>query len=637
MPGKHKFSIPGPDETIELNLTTGSITIADLFKDARRKLVPVFQRAYSWKLKDLNALRETIDECMEEALGKQQTFFGPIILQDCPDDYYKNTNFIVDGQQRMATCYLLLTKMTQALLDEGYEDQAEDLFRDYLVDKGGARGRGSENEARFIPTMADRKQFYEILDPVAKAFDVEVNSTEFPPSSDNAPNGNINKAATWCEDFVKGMRNKKDGSFDAEIFEAYLRCILHGLVMLKIGLTRKDDANSVFHRINYLGVELGVNDILRNIVLSCFADKPQEADKFNHVRYSKFEEGFRLHAKNKEPGDSERNGNLDDFINGYARIVTGGTSTTKTTINDIEKYWKRLKIKKDAGKQLEDLAMYAPFWKVFLGAEIPGAVNQKCRKKKGEFDELYRVCTSLALVEHLPFRPFMCGLLFGVGKGIYEVPEAIAIFKTIESFIYRRRLIHKQPLPGILPVCRKLEKKEWILDGETLERGKFDGFWKLFSMTRDVDFDELVDAKLKLDDKWRRMDFNRAILVNREYYERQKDRDNLPPLNTATVEHILPQKPKKGWEKSIAKEEWGHYIPQLGNLTLLSQSSQNIKNQTWDKKKAEFGRQSFVISSKLSSKSEWTAKEIDERTDELWKWIKKQWPEPPKIKVGEFL
>lgn len=72
------------------------IAISDIFKDTEY-IVPIYQRNYAWKTKQIEQLIEDINS------AKDNYYLGTLIVNRKEHDIYE----VIDGQQRLTTLYLL--------------------------------------------------------------------------------------------------------------------------------------------------------------------------------------------------------------------------------------------------------------------------------------------------------------------------------------------------------------------------------------------------------------------------------------------------------------------------------------------------------------------------------------------------
>ena len=93
-----------------LKLDTNN-TVANFSADKRKLLIPLYQREFKWSDEKVTTLFNDIK--------KHDKFLGNIILDETNDDYQ-----IVDGQQRITTCYMILLCLFNYYKDYPREQQA---------------------------------------------------------------------------------------------------------------------------------------------------------------------------------------------------------------------------------------------------------------------------------------------------------------------------------------------------------------------------------------------------------------------------------------------------------------------------------------------------------------------------------
>jgi len=96
------------------------------------------------------------------------------------------------------------------------------------------------------------------------------------------------------------------------------------------------------------------------------------------------------------------------------------------------------------------------------------------------------------------------------------------------------------------------------------------------------------------------------------------------------LEHILPVRPDKSWQKVFPDEnEREEYTYKLGNQTLLMGSkNQELQNKSFKDKKIKYAESSLGMTNALVEIDEWNKKSIDNRTKQLFEPSKKIWEVP---------
>jgi hypothetical protein len=91
------------------------LTIAELFKDFY--VVPSYQREYVWTEENVQQLLEDVAHEFPESAATPgpEYFLGSIVV--CAQEQHANVYELIDGQQRMTTCYLVLCAIRDRLFD----------------------------------------------------------------------------------------------------------------------------------------------------------------------------------------------------------------------------------------------------------------------------------------------------------------------------------------------------------------------------------------------------------------------------------------------------------------------------------------------------------------------------------------
>lgn len=128
-------------------------------------------------------------------------------------------------------------------------------------------------------------------------------------------------------------------------------------------------------------------------------------------------------------------------------------------------------------------------------------------------------------------------------------------------------------------------------------------------------FKEELDSSWVYGRKW-----DRAVLLLIEYFSTDDSKINFIPIGSKLhLEHILPQNPRKEWEKIFTDEEREEWTDALANLTLLSMRK-NIQasNLSFEEKKKAYASKdnistSFEITKEILLCKKWDVEELDKR------------------------
>lgn len=124
----------------------GQRSIEEIFHNCGLFTVPIYQRNYSWNIKECRTLLSDVTD--EEDIGH---FTGSIVLYKSGNRYN-----IIDGQQRLTTITLLMLAIHDTFKELGQNDKATTLKDKYLIGNGEhkvMRLDGSDTNRDYIKSM----------------------------------------------------------------------------------------------------------------------------------------------------------------------------------------------------------------------------------------------------------------------------------------------------------------------------------------------------------------------------------------------------------------------------------------------------------------------------------------------------
>lgn len=152
-------------------MDSAPLSLGKIVSERQRFIVPIYQRTYSWTVKDqLEALFDQIEDKTEERLasGKVQFshYMGALLLIPQSDPVFgRIQNFdVVDGQQRLTTfhlCFAALRSLARAYKFDAIEAQLRDLV---IHGDGVPMENPKVDRYKLQPTTYDRAIFKDILD-----------------------------------------------------------------------------------------------------------------------------------------------------------------------------------------------------------------------------------------------------------------------------------------------------------------------------------------------------------------------------------------------------------------------------------------------------------------------------------------
>ena len=133
--------------------------LGDLLDSEKEFWSPLFQRLYVWGKEELDRLWQDIDEIID---GEDSSrFLGAIVFQDRSSHlpFAPRSYWIIDGQQRVTTLYLILCAIAEFAEKNGNTSFATAIVTKYLLNQQ----EKTRNQAKIRPTNRDLQQFARII------------------------------------------------------------------------------------------------------------------------------------------------------------------------------------------------------------------------------------------------------------------------------------------------------------------------------------------------------------------------------------------------------------------------------------------------------------------------------------------
>ena len=133
--------------------------LIEFLRDKQQFVVPIYQRTYSWRIAECKRLLNDIKNVATNDSIKNH-FIGSIVrVKEKYDDKEISTQAIIDGQQRLTTCTLLLAAITNYIA-ESNEARAEELRDFYLINSYGK----DDLKYKLILTRNDKSSLISIIE-----------------------------------------------------------------------------------------------------------------------------------------------------------------------------------------------------------------------------------------------------------------------------------------------------------------------------------------------------------------------------------------------------------------------------------------------------------------------------------------
>lgn len=559
-----------------------------LLRDADQIHVPIFQRNYVWKQKQLDELWTDINQVKSEI--EEIQFMGAIVAYEKPRGGSTVGRMkaleIVDGQQRVLTLYIFVMAIVEFLapLDK---EEAMELVREFLL---LTPRRGLEINTRIVPAFADRSQFRVIWDrinsPDVLQDELEDFHLHLPPPSGDASGELVNQYHRILRYLRKEL--PQEDAEQVEYLRETLGVLTRHLSFVHLKLNDASAATKIFERLNFRGVRVGIVDLVRNEIFSSLAGDPIETQRvFDHV-WRPFEIAF--------------NDRSETFFFPYCLIQDSNTKKSELFIQ-LRASWKGL----TPQKMIEHMKPFQqPFVAIDQSGHHPGSAEiSKC------LDRFVRLRRPSSVY------PFVMSLLKSHSDSKISESSVVQLLNALESFLIRRAIVGLEP---------------------TGLHALFKGLWFQMKKHTVAEFKRQIASRPTI--QWPSdLDVKNAILKRSlaganicSYllveYDRGLKGDN--PSSVSTVEHILPQTydEESEWAEVFSKEQHKHMKDLLANVVPLSSPlNSSLQDVAYSVKKVRYQKESmFTTPRDLASRwVKWTPKSIEQRSIVLADWAVSRW------------
>ncbi len=578
-----KFHIGGFDMGSRRYSQPAWNTVKELFKDqtSTRFIIPVYQRNYVWEVK--NQVKKLLDD-FYELLNKEDNythFLGIIIDYNAGKKNRVEEYYVIDGQQRITTLFLLVAALRQRAKQENNQKAVTEL--DYWININFNQFEGNFNP-KLVLLMGDREIFNKII--LGKLDDL----------SDEDKESKLAKAYSYIYNFFTNTVRKTPIWQLIDTFDKFL--------LVEIPLDREDDAQQIFETINDRGSKLLATDLIRNYVLMCAGDDKMEQVFMNTWR----------------PFESKFNDSKEMEMFFYYFLINQLKDSIKLSeVYDQFRIWlDDNRTARSIEEAIDYASSYADMYNFLYKTPLSSIKNEHLWKALKDFRNIK---------SDMP-APVMMEMTYLYKKGEIKEEQYIAILNLISSYLLRRAIIGMDT-SGITKFFRLILRNIVALTDDEYTNIVDVVIYCLVDMnigkaTR-MPNDEEIKKTLK---ELNVYDYPLALHCFFDKYENEKVTNPIETMNYQ-IEHIMPQEGEK-WLQSVGLtlEEYGLIVNRLGNLTLTTKhDNPRMSNNLFDYKKIILkNTASFRLNTDVYSQSAWGPNEIEERNDVLIKEVLRLYP-----------
>jgi uncharacterized protein with ParB-like and HNH nuclease domain len=532
--------------------------LLEFMNGPKQFIIPIYQRTYSWSLKECKQLWEDIIKAgKEEKISSH--FLGSLVY--IKKGLYQISTIpkllLIDGQQRLATITLILSALTEVLKPPINEMNSDKLKNYYLIN----RDEEQEKRYKLILTKSDKETLFKLID-----------NKELSDEDSQRINENY-------EFFVEQISINQIG----DVLKG-----LNKLIIIDVSLDReRDNPQLIFESLNSTGLELTQADLIRNYVLMGL--EKQEQDNLYNEYWSHMEKRF---------GYAKYSALFDRFMRDYLTIKTEKIPNIKDVYSAFKLYAQNFK---DIKELVADIYKYSKYF-----------VNIALEKEQD--NEIKTIFSDINILKVDVSYPFLLQVYEDYKQGRIIKAEFIQILKYIESYVFRRAIC-RIPTNSLNKTFANLYKE--IKSENYLERFKAALLLKdsYRRFPRDEEFKEQLIVKdvynfrnrnyllIKLENH------NRKELVSVESYTIE----HIMPQN---------EKLSNEWKEELGeswKEIHEKYLHTIGNITLTGYNPELSNKPFKEKRDMEggFADSPIRLNQSLAKLEHWNENEILNRARTL--------------------
>ncbi|MBB1026071.1 MULTISPECIES: DUF262 domain-containing protein [unclassified Dietzia] len=603
--------------------------------NGRRFVVPDYQRPYSWQTQQLEDLWHDLDLMTD----KSKHYTGTLVLKDLDREVMDDAGDVyvecevVDGQQRLTTCLILIAELRQALLKLPHDlaaPRAENLEKSY-----GRLVVGGLPQARLQLGEDLNKHWMEVI--LGNGQQSKQILTEGEIRLDGA------------KDFFRIKLDELTADLDPNdalrVLQRLQTRLTHGLHFLIYEIEPSSHAGEIFETLNGRGRPLTSMEKIKNYLLFLADYAPENsrgtlAREINQAWSNIYallasqdtDESLVLRAHwlaTHQPRAQNWKGSVsikqrfarERYVPGSARLSSRGGEDKNPEgpirlVQDVRSYV----------RSLEQCAMFAAEFHS-LEAKYQSFGNSiSLREARSSAARLKRTDTIA------PFMPliFAARLLHpGDGKFYTRLLDACERYAARVYLIGQRRTNTGSSRLNTLAHELYCGRKS---TGETLQQ--------ITHFTLDYANDEIIRAGLSSTQNWYLRRSHKYFLYEYELSLASRV-DDVPPFSTyadssnrgRTTEHILPQNPNwdSGQWSAFSQEEHTTLVNSIGNLVLTDDNS-HYSNHSFDRKKGSaqakgpcYATSRLAQEREIAEVDDWTPEQVRERGRRLQSWALKRW------------
>jgi uncharacterized protein with ParB-like and HNH nuclease domain/predicted transport protein len=540
-----------------------------LIKNTDQFVVPIYQRTYSWTVRECEQLWNDIVRV--GTLNNETHFIGSIVYFE--KDAHQNSRFnkvlVIDGQQRLTTVSLILAALSMYMKTKPVSNDDWDTAKiaQYLVNNA----EKGDNRYKIILSKGDNPTFQAIIDStdVGEKYSIRIKE---------------NYDYLYKKISERNFENITNGLLKIKVVD----------VTLQSGI---DNPQLIFESFNSTGLGLAEADLIRNHLL--MMHPLGEQDHLYENYWYPMEEMF---------GQVNYSRRFDRFIRDYLTLKTDIINRLDNIYVGFKEYIKASNV--ESSRHLADLKQFSEYYAhIALGKEPD-------LQLKSIFSDINTLRVEVAY-------PFIMQLYFDYKHELLSKDDFMKLLRTIESYVFRRSIcgVPTNSLNKTFAALHEKINKVHYLESIYAAFNLSDSYRRF---PKDEEFKNYLVSK----DVYNYNNRN-YLLQKLENFGSKEYVD----VSKYTIEHIMPQTLTDQWREDLGsdwEEIFLTYLHTLGNLTLTGYNSELSQRPFLEKKNMPkgFAHSPIVLNETLSSITEWRKDKIEQRASILADKALKIWNYP---------
>jgi len=543
--------------------------------------VPKYQRAYEWDTNERrkrNQVREFWEDLNEFVESESDFPLGNIIILKKGYEHE-----VVDGQQRLTTCLILIKSIIDRLEELGYKEKAEELRKRYIVFR-----EGKDVNIKFRPQGYDENFWKDFI-----------------------VNGEDRKPETPSQRRIKEAKKFFDEELKKKSFEEINKIIekIESALLGVIELTNKREATSIFELQNDRGKALTNLDKIKAFFMYQIYVCNGSEDDVKYV-YNEFAEIYKIINSSNFPDE-------DDVLRYHIQAHTK-LGYNYREISEVKH------IIKDEYKEPSERVEYIK--------KFSRELNQSFKAIKSFLDDKQEIACYLKDLERFKFA-FAYPFIIKAYKFFNEDKEKLRKFL---EYLEKIAFIHNVS-STTADISSRLNEFLIGFDKKDINIDEF--FYKIFKKLTAERYWKEERVKSILEGHMYD-DLTKYILKRYEIYIRKQAKEGYTEDLICTdiyeggwwLEHIAPQTENtdedSGYEK-YDEEFKEKYLNSIGNLLLTSEAhNKSLGNEKFSKKIESYKNSTMFHHREVADFAEegrWTKKSIERRAKKIIEFVLNEW------------